>query len=272
MRVAALLFTGACICFAQDPRSLVVRAVAADDHSDRLARDYTYKVRDEIRELDADGHVKAVHSTVDEVLYIGGKQYFRPLEKDGKPIDAVQSRKEQAKLDRAVAEASRLTEAERNKRLEEAERERAKRRAQFKDIPDAYDFKLVGETVIDGQGAYEIEARPKADYRGQLRGILHSLEGTLWIDKADLIWVKFEAEVLKPFSLGWFLARVGEGTHLSYEMMRVNDDLWVPKDISLKASARLALLKKVNVEQEITFSEYRRFQTDSRVISTGDEQ
>ena len=271
MRVAALLFTGACMCIAQDPRSLVVRAIAADDHSDRLARDYTYKVRDEIRDLDADGHVKAVHSTVDEVLYIGGKQYFRPLEKDGKPIDAVQSRKEQAKLDRAVAEASRLTEAERNKRLGEAERERAKRRAEFKDIPDAYDFKLVGETMIDGRGAYEIEARPRADYRGQLRGILHSLEGTLWIDKQDFIWVKFEAEVLKPFSLGWFLARVGEGTHLSYEMMRVGaagkDELWVPKDISLKASARLGLLKKVNVEQEITFSEYRKFQTDSRVIS-----
>jgi hypothetical protein len=78
--------------------------------------------------------------------------------------------------------------------------------------------------------------------------------------------------VLKPFSLGWFLARVGEGTHLSYEMMRINNELWVPKDVSLKASARLMLLKKVNVEQEITFSEYRKFQTDSRVISSGEEQ
>jgi hypothetical protein len=267
MRFAALLFTGACICFAQDARSLVARAVAADDHSDRLARDYTYKIRDEIRELSSDGGVKAVHSTIDEVLYIGGKQYFRPLEKDGKPIGAAEARKEQAKLDRAAADAGRLTEASRNKRIEDEERDRAKRRAQFKDIPDAYDFKLVGETVIDGRGAWEITASPRPEYRGELRGILHSLEGTLWIDKKDFIWVKFEAEVLKPFSIGWFLARVGEGTHLSYEMMRVNDELWVPKDISLKASARLALLKKVNVEQEITFSEYRKFRTDSRVVS-----
>jgi hypothetical protein len=267
MRIAALLLIGACICFAQDARSLVERAVAADDHSDRLARDYTFKLRDEIRELDAGGGVKAVHSTVDEVLYIGGKQYFRPLEKDGKPIGAAEARREQAKLDRAAAEAGRLTETERNKRIEDEERDRAKRRAQFKDIPDAYDFKLVGETVIDGRGAYEIGATPRTAYHGQLRGVLRSLEGTLWIDKKDLIWVKFEAEVLKPFSLGWFLARVGEGTHLSYEMMRVNNELWVPKDVSLKASARLALLKRVSVEQEITFSEYRKFRTDSRVVS-----
>ena len=276
MRFAALLLTGACICSGicsgEDARSLVARAVAADDHSDRLARDYTYKVRDEIRELDAAGAEKSVHSTMDEVLYIGGRRYFRPLEKDGKPIPAAEEHREQAKLDRAVAEASRLTETERNKRIGNEERDRAKRRAQFNDIPDAYDFKLVGETVINGRGAYEIQATPRAGYHGALRSVLRNLEGTLWIDKTDFIWVKFEAEVLKPFSLGWFLARVGEGTHLSYEMMRVNDELWVPKDISLKASARLGLLKKVNVDQEVIFSDYRKFQTDSRIVPAGGTQ
>ena len=77
-----------------------------------------------------------------------------------------------------------------------------------------------------------------------------------------------EADVLKPFSLGWLLARVGAGTHLTYEMMRVNDDLWAPKRILLKASARLLVLRKVNVEQELTFSDYRKFQTDSRIVSS----
>lgn len=270
MRAAALLFISAGLCFGQDARSLVSRAVAADDHSDRLARDYTYKIHDEIRELDSTGAVKSVHSTVDEVLYIGGKRYFRPLEKDGKPIAASEQRREQARLDRAVNEADRLTEAERDRRIAHEERDRAKSRAQFRDIPDAYDFKLLGETVIDGRGAYEISATPRAGYNGELRGILRNLEGTLWIDKQDSIWVKFEAEVLKPFSLGWFLARVAEGTHLSYEMMRVNNELWVPKDISLKASARLALFKKVNAEQTVTFTDYRKFQTDSRIVTTGD--
>jgi hypothetical protein len=49
------------------------------------------------------------------------------------------------------------------------------------------------------------------------------------------------------------------------------DEFWVPKAIALKASARLALVRRVNVEQRITFSDYRRFQTDSRIVSTGDE-
>jgi hypothetical protein len=267
MRFAALLFTSACLCLGQDARSLVERAVAADDHSDRLARDYTYKVRNEIRELDSGGDVKSVHSTLDEVLYIGGKQYLRPLEKDGKPIPAAEARKEQTKLDRAAVAASRMTEAERRTRMESAERDRAKRREPFRDVPQAYDFLLAKETIVDGRAAYEIHATPRAGYQGKLRGILSNVEGTLWIDKKDSNWVRFEADVLKPFSLGWFLARVGEGTHISYSLMRLGD-LWVPKDVSLEASARLVLLKKVRVEQKITFSDYRKFQTDSRVVST----
>jgi hypothetical protein len=269
MRVAALLlFTAASVCVAQDARSIVERAVAADDHSDRLARDYTYKLRDEIRELDATGRVKSVHSTVDEILYIAGKRYFRPLEKDGKPIPPAEARREQAKLDRAAAEAGRLTEAEHEKRVAAAERDRARQRAEFKDIPDAYNFGLLAETAIEGRPAYEISATPRPGYRGEFQGVLHNVEGKLWIDKDSSNWVKVEADVLKPFSLGWLLARVGAGTHLTYEMTRVNDDLWAPKRILLKASARLLMLRKVNVEQELTFSDYRKFQTDSRIVSS----
>jgi hypothetical protein len=268
MRLAVLFLAGAFLAIAQDARSIVQRAVAEDDHSDRLARDYTYRLRDEIRELDAAGRVKSVHSTVDEVLYIAEKRYFRPLEKDGKTIPPAQAREEQAKLDRAAAAASRLTPAEHNKRVAAAERDRAKQRAQFKDIPDAYDWKLLGETAIDGRPAYEISATPRAGYRGEFRGILHNVEGTLWIDERDSAWVKVDANVLHPFSLGWLLARVAAGTHLTYEMTRLNDDLWAPKRILIKASARLLLLRKVNVEQEFTFSDYRKFQSDARIVST----
>jgi hypothetical protein len=271
MRAAALLLIGAVSCHAEDARSLVARAVATDDHSYRLALSYTYKIHDEIHELNSAGAVKSVHSTLDEVLYIGGKRYFRPLEKDDKPIPAKEAQKEQARLDRAAAEASRLSETEHARRIEDEERDIAKRRAQFKDVPDAFDYKLVGDAVIAGRSAWEISARPRVGYRGELRGILHNVEGTLWIDKQDYSWVRFEADVLNPFSLGWFLARVAEGAHLSYELMPVGtpgkDEFWVPKDIALKASARLALVRKVNVEQKITFSDYRRFQTDSRIVA-----
>lgn len=268
MRVALFLFFGACACLAQDARAIVARAVAADDRSDRLARDYTYKLRNQITELDGAERVKSVHSSLDEVLYIAGKRYFRPLEKDGKPVPAAEARREQAKIDRAAAEAGRLSETEHQKRVEAAERDRARQRAEFKDLPDAFDFRITGETMIDGRAVWEISAAPRPEYHGAFQGVFHSVEGKLWIDQMDSNWVRVEADALKPFSLGWLLLRVAPGTHLTYETTRINDELWAPGRISLKASARLMLLRKVHVDQEITFSDYRRFQTDSRIVAS----
>ena len=46
----------------------------------------------------------------------------------------------------------------------------------------------------------------------------------------------------------------------------MNDEVWATKRISLKASARVALMKRLDAEQELTFSDYRKFQTDSRIV------
>src|SRR5690349_2502907 len=70
--IALLICCG--ICAAQNARDIVARAVAADDRSDRLARDYTYKIRNEIIEHDDAGRVKSTRSSVDEVLYIAAKR------------------------------------------------------------------------------------------------------------------------------------------------------------------------------------------------------
>ena len=48
----------------------------------------------------------------------------------------------------------------------------------------------------------------------------------------------------------------------------MNGEVWAPKHIQVKASARFGLVKKVNEEQELTFSDYRKFQTDSRILPT----
>jgi hypothetical protein len=50
-------------------------------------------------------------------------------------------------------------------------------------------------------------------------------------------------------------------------MTRVNDEVWLPKRIEAKASARLALVKKYRIESDTSFSNYRKFQVESRVVS-----
>ncbi len=112
-----------------------------------------------------------------------------------------------------------------------------------------------------------IEAKPRPGYRGKNQGFLSKLQGKFWINKSDYHWVKVEAETLDTISFGLFIARLAKGSHLSFEQVRVNDEVWLPKAASVTATARLALVKKLNLEQSTTWSNYRKFQTDSRITA-----
>lgn len=255
--------------FAQtDPREIVRRSVQVDDRNFTVARDYTYVVHDVLRELDGKGKPKVAHDETREVLYVGGKPFRRLIQKAGKPLSAADEKNEQARLDKAIAEAVKLTPEQRERQARDWQNRRAKEREGVKDIPDAFDFKLLREEAVGGRQAYVIQAEPRAGYRGQHRELLSKMHGTLWIDKSDFHWIKAGAESLDTVSFGLFIARIAKGSHLQFEQTLVNGEIWLPKAFAVKASARVAVLKKYNIEQESTFSGYRKFSTDSKIVST----
>ena len=53
------------------------------------------------------------------------------------------------------------------------------------------------------------------------------------------------------------------------EQVHINDEVWFPRVLRLKGSARL-VIKRVNIEQELTFKNFRRFQSDSQIVSTSE--
>ena len=56
------------------------------------------------------------------------------------------------------------------------------------------------------------------------------------------------------------------------ETTRVNGEIWLPKRIEAKVDARVALLKKLRTEAEVNYSEYRKFQTESRIVSASEQE
>jgi len=263
--LAALSALVAPLC-AQDAREIVKRSAQVDARNDRVIRNYTYRVLNETRTVDSAGKVRQTSSTLTEILYIGGVQYHHLLERNGKPLPAKEAHKEQARLDRAATDASKLPEAERLKREQDRDRRRAKDREERQSIPDAFDFAIAGEKKMGDRDVWEIRANPRRSYNGPHASVMRNIEGTLWIDKQDYEWVKVEADTLDTISLGLFLARIGKGTRLIFENSRLNGEVWAPKHVSMKASGRLGLLLKFRVDQELTFSDYRKFQTDSRML------
>jgi len=263
---AALALAAAAAAWGQTPdaREIVRRSIELDQVNWQRMKDYTWKGRDVERQLDSAGKTKSEKVSEWETLVLYGEPYRRMLVKDGKNVAA----EEQKKLDKYAAKLARETPAEREKRLAKFEQERKKDRDFLREIPDLFDFRLEGESTIDGRAVWVISGTPKRGYQPKRRDArpLLKIRGKMWIDKAEYQWVRLEAETTDVISYGVFLARLNPGAKLVFEQTRVNDEVWLPRREWVRGSGRIGLLKKLAVEEEITWNGYRKFSAESKIV------
>jgi hypothetical protein len=266
--IAIVLAAGALL--AQDAREIVRKSVELDQSNWQHMKDYTWIARQTDRLLDSSGQVKSQKTEQWETVVIYGEPHHRMLERDGNPLSPQDQRKEQEKLDRAVAKRANETPKQRDHREAEAEKEREKDREFLREIPDLFDFKLLGDEKIDGHDVWVISAEPRPGAQpkhGDAKPLL-KIRAKVWIDKAEYQWVRLEAETTATISFGLFIARLASGAKLEFEQTRVNDEVWLPKRQVVSGAARLGLVKKLVGEEETTWNNYRKFQVDSKVVAT----
>jgi hypothetical protein len=267
--LVAALFSACLIAQAQQlPTDQIVKKCLSTTNRDYRLRDsYTYRVDDETKDLNRAGRVNGTHSEVVEILYFAGKPYEHLIEKNGKKLSGRELDREERKMSEAASEASKLSDQQRAERLRKVDREREKRNEFLQYIPAVYSFRLDSEVTLNGRKTYAISARPKPDYDGKYAGLLRKMQGKLFIDERDYSLVRLEADVLDRISFGLFLARVSRGTRLTFEQVLVNNEIWLPKMITVHADAR-ALVKAYRFDETLLFSDYRKFESDSRIVST----
>ena len=84
------------------------------------------------------------------------------------------------------------------------------------------------------------------------------VEGKLWVDKQDLGWIRADGEVIQPFSMGLFLARVLRGSHIMMmEQTRIDEGTWVPEHVEVWAAAKIFFVKSLVIDRVLTYSEFR---------------
>jgi hypothetical protein len=253
------------------PKEIVRRALDVDQRDFMLARNYTYEQREELKVLDKRGAIKKHEINTYDVTVLYDEPYLRRIRKDDKPLTGKEERKEAEKVDRFVAERKNESEEEHEKRLAKQEKERQEERAFVRDIINAYDFRIVGEEPVDGHDAYVVDAIPRKDFRPTQphADILPKLRVKFRISEKDYGCVKLEAETLDTISLAFFLLRIHKGTQIRYEQTRVNDEIWLPRRLSLNASVRFALLANGSFDWESTYSNYKKFTSGTRILPGG---
>lgn len=254
---------------AEDAREIVRRSVQLMDQNLAVARNYTFLERSETRELDGENRVKDRKVMLYDVTLLEGSPYRRLAGKDDHPLSPPEERAEQKKLEDSIAQRQKETPAQRAKRIADWQKRQQRFREPLQEILDAFDFRIAAEQQFQGRDTWVIEAVPRPGFHGRsgLAKFFPKLRGRLWIDKADHQWVRTEGEVTDNISFGLFIARLSKGAKLDVEMTRVNDEVWLPKRVKASGSARLALVKKFRIESETTYSKYRKFQSDSRIVS-----
>jgi hypothetical protein len=257
----------------QEQMQQLLRVVADKDlENDKRLRDYTYIERDEEHKLDGKGQVKSTEAKTYEVMELYGEQVQRLIEKDDKPLDAKDAAKEEEKIQKIIDKRKNESEDDRKKRLEKEEKDREEGRKFVREIADAYNFKLVGTELVGGREAWVIDGEPRPGFVPQMKEskFLPKFRGRVWIDKSDLQLSKLDVECLDTISWGLFLARFHKGSRFMLEQTRVNDEVWLPRQVTAKVDVRLALLKNFDVDIQQTFRDYKKFRATTKIVGVGE--
>jgi len=259
----------------QEQMRQLFRVVADKDiENDKRQRDYTYIDREVENKLDGKGQTKSTEVKTYEVLEIYGEQVQRLIAKDDKALDAKEAAKEEEKIQKIIDKRKNESEQERKKREEKEIKDREEGRKFVREVADAYDFKLVGTEEVSGREAWVIDGEPRPGFEPQMKEakLLSKFRGRVWIDKGDLQLAKMDIEAIDTISFGWVLARIHKGTRVMLEQTRVNDEVWLPRHLTFKFDARVALFKGYNMSGDQEYHDYKKFRTSAKIVGMGEVQ
>ena len=252
MKQILLVAVLAAASFAQhDVETIIQRSVEANAADWKAAPAYDYIERNRQQ----GGGTK----TFEERMILGSP-YERLVAVNGKPLSAEQQAGEQQKLDTTVVERQKESEQERGRRIAKYKKEREGDDLMMEQLTKALDFKLVGEQRLGAQDVYVLKATPRPGYKppNTEAKVLTGMEGKLWIDKQTFQWVKVEATVMRPVSIGGFLAEVEPGTHFELEKAPVTDSIWLPKHFAMKSQAKVLFFFTRKSQADETYSDYHK--------------
>jgi hypothetical protein len=245
-----LLFAASSL-FAQQPsvEEIIQKSVAVN------TADFKAATRFDWIETDKSGRTSKKY----RVMMIDGTPYYRLIGLNGKPLpkeqDAQQARKEQQVIARRKAE----TPEQRNKRLEEFDKERKRNNAMMNQMTQAFNFTMLGVRQVQGYNVYVLKAMPRPGYKPPTMEtqVLTGMHGELWIEQSGFHWVKVTAQVIHPVSIEGFLAEVEPGTQFELDQGPVGDgSVWQPRHFAMRSNARVFRLFTRESSDDETYTDY----------------
>jgi hypothetical protein len=231
---------------------------------------YTFTERRTEQRLDGSGRVTSESVKVYEVYpgLPGEDRYRRLIEEDGKPVPPAKlADADRARQKDVESYAKKMANpGDRRKEDQQLDKQRSHYNAAIDDIFRIYDIRMIRREPIDGADTILATLTPKPSVRPQTKDgdIMRHFKARAWISESDGELVRVEIEALDDLSFGLgLLARIHKGTMATYQRRRVNNEAWLPEQVTWTATARVLLLKQLRVRGISDFSSYRKFTVDT---------
>lgn len=253
-----------------DLEALMKSIIANQEKVEELREHYTCRMTEVERKLDGDGRVKSSETKVYEVTPIGSDSVERLLSVNGKDLSALEQDKEDKRVQKEVEEIV--------KRREKHEKKKEQREARGENPEDDDDITIldflriseitsVRREVFRGHEVIAFDFEPRKGFKAKNRAenIINKLAGTMWVDEAAQQIARLEARLTDSFKIGGgMLASIGSSTAFAFEQEKIDGQLWMPSFGEANISARVMLLAKFNRSMERRYSDYKKYQIDSK--------
>ena len=249
-----------------DALPIVKKAFGAAQANTAIASSYVFHERIEYRIFGKTGEEKARESETYDVTLLDSSAYRRLIALNDEALSEKRENKEQQKVEKQVKKMQKETPQQREKRLAKVEKEHEEKEKFLEEITRAFDFRLTGEEEIDGVATHVVSAEPKEGFEPSSREAktLPKIHGTLWISQVDHAWVKVDLETLDHIK--WSVFKLNEGAIVRFTQRRVNDEVWLLDNGYRRLRSKAALVFKIDAQVTGSYSDYRRFTTDSTVV------
>ncbi|MBO0720044.1 MAG: hypothetical protein J2P41_04440, partial [Blastocatellia bacterium] len=251
-----------------DVRALIEEVSRNEEEIDRILENYTYNESITRRSLDSKGQLREMETETRELTFYKGNHIRRLIAKNGKPLTAEQEADENKRIEKLI----------RNIEKKEAEKEKKK-----KDNPEEEDFEnnkrptaadiLRASKLINprrerfrNRDVIVFDYEPLPGYKPQkdYEKLFGKMAGALWVDLADKQVARVEARLVEPYKIGGGLvASVKPGGSFVLEQDRVNNEIWLPTRADLNLGIKVFLVKGFDINMEIGFGNYRRFNVEA---------
>jgi hypothetical protein len=190
------------------------------------------------------------------------------IEEDGKPVpESKLAQKDRDRQKEVESYARRMTTtAGRDRDTQQREKDRRRYNAAIDDLFRIYDIHVVRRESIAGHDTIFVTLTPRPGVKPQTDDgdVMRHFKARAWISESDYELVRAEIEAIDDLSFGLgLLARVHKGTVATFQRRKVNNETWLPEQVTWTASARVLLLRRLRIRGVSEFSGYRKFTVDT---------